>query len=93
MPNSEILNIRVKIFYLLNYRVVVQSMPVPDSDTFHSESATVKPNLARSRCISSLPLRREVRCLKCGRRKVEGGLEMHECAHIAARVLQRRIVY
>jgi len=54
---------RAKIFYLLNYGVVVQSMPVPDRETFHSESTYVKLNLARSRCISLLLLRKEVRCL------------------------------
>lgn len=62
-------------------------MPVPDRKTFLSENTCVKLNLARILCISLFLLSKEVRCLKCGRRKVEGAREMHEYACIAARVL------
>ena len=47
-------------------------MPVPaDRETFLSESTCVKLSLERIR-ISLLLLGKEVRCLKCGRRKAEG---------------------
>lgn len=67
-------------------------MPVPDGETFLSESTCVKLNLARILCIFLFLLRKEVRCRYFGSRQEEGAREMHEYTCIAARVLQKRIV-